>query len=160
MNGNAADTHLLADLIRRQRELDEAFRHLGILDLVADFGELIAARALGVAREKPVTRGHDILHPVRGKVQVKTRRMTRPSATETRAVFRPDAHGRFAWLMHIVLNHDYSVRGACLATHDNVWASLKGGKIRFEATQRLQCAEDWTEAVRAAAAELLTHGTR
>lgn len=170
VNDAKAKNERLVDLVARQKAIDDELRELGIRDLVGDFGELIAARALGVSREKPVTEGHDIIHPTYGRIQVKTRKSPaavdgKTARIENRAAgFKaPKTAGEtaFDWLMHVVLNSDYSVDKACLVSHSDVWPEIERTtmKVGYNISSTRASSQDWTARLKEAAAQLFVDET-
>jgi hypothetical protein len=147
--------------IQQQIKIDNDLRSVGIKDLVADYGELLAARALGdVKLEKPVTPGHDITHPELGKVQVKTRKLpvkaNGKTGSETRAVFKVDEPNQFDWLLHIILNPDYSINAATRAKYDEVWPEITktSMKVTFPISSTLSSSVNMTDEIKEASKEL------
>lgn len=149
----------ISQAIHRQVEIDRYLRTHGVKDLVGDYGEILAHKALGGSRTPPTTEGHDIDHPTYGRIQVKTRKyeLQRDGKVrkEDRAVgFKPERPEQFDWLCHIVLDVDYSIVGAALVAHQCVWPEIVGKsmKVKYAMSCSLPSSIDITPKIKAAAA--------
>ena len=148
---------VIASAIERQAELDRQLRSHGVKDLVGDYGEILAHRALGGVRTRPTTEGHDIYHPVYGRIQVKTRKFElqrdgRIKREGRAAGFIRERPEQFDTLCHIVLNVDYSVAGAVLISYACAWPEITrtSMKIAFSTSSSL-ASRDITKEIAAAA---------
>lgn len=159
MHSTDKQLEAIAQAIKEQVRIDRHLRSHGVKDLVGDYGEILAQKALGGARTPPTTEGHDIDHPTHGRIQVKTRKyeLQRDGKVrkEDRAVgFKADKPNQFDWLCHIVLDIDYTVVGASLVAHGCAWPEIMGKsmKIKYAKSCSLPSSIDITTKVRHAAA--------
>ena len=150
----------LQDAIAAQAEVNRFLASSGIKDLVGDYGELLIHKALGGIRRNAVNRGFDIDHVEFQRIEVKTRQYELMQdgtvRRESRAVGFKGKENGFDWLAHVVLDVDFTVLGACVATYGDVWPEIERttGKVGFPTSSRLPSSRDITQQVKKAQLEL------
>lgn len=150
----------LEEAVSAQAAINRFLASQSIKDLVGDYGEILAQKALGGARQTAVTKGFDILHPELNRIEVKTRQYELLSdgtiRKESRAVGFKGKEGGFDWLVHVVLDPHFYVVGACCVNYRDVWPEVlrTKDKIGFPTSSRLPSSYDITEKLRTAQREL------
>ena len=87
---------------------------------VADFAELLAARALGLTLVGKSNSGHDAIDADGARYQVKGRRITSHNASRQLSFIRGLPEKPFDFIVGILFDADFSVKRACLIPFDVV----------------------------------------
>lgn len=150
----------LKDAISAQAQINRFLVSNGIKDLVGDYGEMLVHKAFGGSRENAVNKGYDIKHPEYGRIEVKTRKyellQDGTIRKESRAVGFKGKEAGFDWLAHVVLDVDFSVISACLASYQEIWPEIQRtvDKVGYSTSSRLPSSVDIRSKVKGAQNEL------
>jgi hypothetical protein len=126
----------------------EALRPYAI-ESIADYAEYLFEQALGGKRVGRGVKGHDVVVPGLGKVQVKERRLPADGRIEERLHLRNMTCDSCDQLGAIIFNNDLSVRKGLLVPQIDVWPVIvehtdPEKKIRFDLIAALPSAVDLT----------------
>ncbi len=130
----------------------DGLRPYGI-ESISDFAEYVFERALQGKRAGRGSKGHDVLVPKVGRVQVKERRLPSDGRIEERLHLRNVSATSCDYLGAIILNNDFTVRKATLVPHAQVWRMILSHpdpekKVRYDLVASLPGATDMTERLR------------
>ena len=87
---------------------------------IADYAELLFARALRLKRSPRSTKGYDAVDRKGRKYEIKGRRVTTHNSSRQLSALRGLDQKRFAFLGGVLFNEDFSVSRACLVPHKQV----------------------------------------
>ncbi len=125
----------LSAAAREQRAAIDELMRLGVIrsrGLVGDLGEQLAAAYYRVELERASTPGYDLVSPERGRIQVKTLRVT---PGNLRASIAPMS-GPYDRMLAIRLNEDYTPREAIEVARAVVQEYYGDGRVSW--TKRLE----------------------
>jgi hypothetical protein len=117
------------------------------------YAEILVAAALGASRNtNGVHRGSDLVHPEFKRIEVRSRRKSLDNRDETRISLEAKKRTHFEHCVHVVFNSNYTVRGAYLAPHDEIYGYLDAGRrhISFNEGLKLPSSRDITAEVASA----------
>lgn len=148
--------------VRRAAELRDALKaYLSALDQlrpygiesIPDFAEYIFEQALNGERVARGSKGHDVLAPKLGRVQVKERRLPSNGRLEERLHLRNVSDKSCDYIGAVIFNNDLSVKKATLVPHAPVWRLILSHndpekKVRFDLLASLPGARDLTKELR------------
>ena len=120
------------ELLIQYSELLDELKERGIVrsgnTVVSDYGEKIASEKLGLILEKPSTEGYDA-HDEQGKrYQIKSRTWTKKHPTMQLGVIRNIESRPFDFLIVVIFNKDFSVRGMWITSIEIVKKYAKFSK--------------------------------
>jgi hypothetical protein len=140
--------------MRRLAAVRESLREYGIRD-ASDYAETLIAEALAGQRlASGVTKGHDVLAELYGRVEVKCRQLPPDGRLEERVEIGASKEGGFEFLAVVVFREDFSVKGAVVVPYTAVWEFVgrqEYNRISYPQACRLPGAIDITVAVQAVA---------
>jgi len=143
---------ILRQLISDYLAALEKLRPYGIESL-CDYAEYAFERALGGKRVARGLKGHDVVVPRLGRVQVKERRLPADGRIEERLHLLNVTKSSCDHVGAIIFNNDYTVKKATLVPHPQVWTLLCAHpdpekKVKFDLLARLPGAIDLTDRLR------------
>lgn len=146
-----------ANLRRLVQQYLESLRQLQPYDIqsLADYAEHAFERALNGKRVRRGEKGHDLVVPSLGRVQVKQRHLPASGRIEERLHLRSVTETSCDHVGAVIFNYDCSVRKATLAPINEVWSLMSAHsdpqkKVRFNLLSALPNARDVTELIRSA----------
>jgi len=130
-----------------------SLRKYGIRD-ASDYAEVLIAEALNGERvASRVTKGHDVISPVYGRVEVKCRQLPIDGRIEEGVEISASKEAGFDFLAILIFNADFTVKGAALIPYEAVWNLVrvqKYNRIGFSQAIQISGAIDITHDVRRA----------
>ncbi len=146
------DTSELRELLVAYLYAMERLRPYGI-ESIADFAEFLFASALGGERVGRGKKGHDVIVPKMGRVQVKERRLPADGRKEERLHLKNMECSSCDFLGAVIFENDFGIKKATLVPHKIVWQVIlrhpdPERKVRFDLIAGLPGAEDMTERLR------------
>jgi hypothetical protein len=144
MSDAAEIRHLLTQYLTAMDQL----RPHGIKS-IADFPECLFAVTLGGDRVMRGRKGHDVLVPDLGRVQVKERRLPADGRMAERLHLKNLTCDSCDHLAAVIFANHFTVTKATLAPHADVWRLIQSDpdpekKVRFDLIARLATAVDMT----------------
>jgi hypothetical protein len=149
-----SDTAEIRRLLTQYLAAMDRLRPHGI-ESMADFAEHLFAITLGGERLTRGSKGHDVLVPDLGRVQVKERRLPADGRIEERLHLKSLSCDSCDYLAAVIFANDFTVKKATLVPHAEVWQLIRSHrdperKVRFDLIAALPSAVDMTERLRAA----------
>src|SRR5690349_25100263 len=142
------------ELMRQLAALRERLRQFRIRD-ASDYAEVLVAEALeGKRLASHITKGHDILAELYGRIEVKCRQLPADGRIEERVEVGAGKEGGFEFLAIVIFYPDFTVKGAVVVPYDAVWefvARQSYNRISYPQACGLPRAVDITAAVQVAA---------
>ena len=115
------------------RELSYVREKLGMFGVrdSSDYAELLVAEAVDGERVKSrVNKGHDVVAPEYGRIEVKCRLLPLDGRLEERVDVSETKELGFDYLGLVIFNPDYMVKGAVLAPYLAVWEQVRDQPYR------------------------------
>ena len=126
----------------------------GIRD-VSDYAEVLVAEAVEGKRVKSrVTKGHDVIAPQWGRIEVKCRRLPVDGRREERVQVNDSKLAGFEFLAVVIFQPNLDVKGAVIVPYTVVWEYLQQqpyNRVSYSKACQLSGAKVITETVRAKA---------
>src|SRR2546425_1150463 len=107
------------ELMQQLSVIRAALQEYGIRD-ASDYAEVLVAEALHGQRVGRVTKGHDVMAPSYGRVEVKCRQLPADGRLEQRVEFSESKEGGFDVLALVIFNVDFTVKGATVVPYKAV----------------------------------------
>ena len=111
----------LKDLLAELSDIRSRLQPYGITS-EAGYAELLVAKALGGTRHKSgVEAGSDLVAPVFGRVEVRSRTLPLDGRNESRVNLPKSKKGKFDWLAGIIFSPSLEIFASYLIPHDAAW---------------------------------------
>lgn len=120
---------------------------------VGDYAEVLVAEALAGKRVSRNTKGHDVLAPLYGRIEIKCRVLPRSGKSEQRATLGISKMDGFDYLALVTFHRDLSVKTAVIVPHAATWEFVQNTyrhRIKPDEALKLTGAKDISEAIQKA----------
>ena len=120
---------------------------------IGDYAEALVAEALAGKRVSRNTKGHDVLAPLYGRIEIKCRVLPRNGRSEQRATLGSTKMDGFDYLALVTFDRDLSIKTAVIVPHAATWEFVQTTyrhRIKPDEALKLSGAKDITDAVRMA----------